>query len=149
MEMEYQGRGMITDQSELEGSCYIEILPGTYQGECWNNGSVFFTEETFAYLEASIEREVPAYDHYGFNVISKQEWARILKRLDVLAALLRERPSMEALKNHVNFFYGDGEEEFRQSYDEHIPWLADLIHEFRTWLREQLEMHEYISVLGI
>ncbi|MEN1985605.1 hypothetical protein [Paenibacillus hubeiensis] len=149
MEAEYQGRGMITDQSELDGSCYIEILPGTYQGKCWNEGSVFFTEETFAYIETSIEREVPAYDHYGFNVISKQEWARILKRLDVLAALLRERPSMEAIKQHVDFFYGDGEEEFRQSYDEHIAWLADLVHGFRTWLREQLEMHEYISVLGI
>lgn len=32
---------IIRNKEELEGTCYIEILPGRYLGQCWNDTSSF------------------------------------------------------------------------------------------------------------
>ncbi|MEA0562361.1 hypothetical protein [Lysinibacillus irui] len=45
---------IIYDLSVLEGSCYIEILPDIYKGECWNSSSIFFTEDNFGYILPAI-----------------------------------------------------------------------------------------------
>ncbi|MEH1940550.1 MAG: hypothetical protein V7L01_10080 [Nostoc sp.] len=42
---------LIRSLSELDGTCYFEILPGRYEGNCWNQNSVFITEEVFGYFE--------------------------------------------------------------------------------------------------
>lgn len=63
---------------ELEGTCYIEILPGRYKGNCWNKESIFFEEETFGYLERGIEMEFSKYDHFAFNEIPKKFGKRFL-----------------------------------------------------------------------
>jgi hypothetical protein len=34
---------IITNKGELEGTCYIEVLPGPYREQCWNEGSLFVT----------------------------------------------------------------------------------------------------------
>ncbi len=31
---------IITNKNELEGTCYIEVLPGAYKNKCWNEGSL-------------------------------------------------------------------------------------------------------------
>ena len=36
---------IIIDQSEMEGTCYIEVLPGQYKHKCWNSESIYFSEE--------------------------------------------------------------------------------------------------------
>ncbi|MFZ0959301.1 MAG: hypothetical protein WAO35_00230 [Terriglobia bacterium] len=38
---------IITTKSELEGTGYIEVLPGAYKEKCWNEGYLFFDEEVF------------------------------------------------------------------------------------------------------
>lgn len=42
---------------ELEGSCYIEVLPGPYRDRCWNEDSIYMDEETFGYLESAVKKE--------------------------------------------------------------------------------------------
>lgn len=41
---------------ELEGSCYIEVLPGPYRDRCWNEDSIYMDEETFGYLESAVKK---------------------------------------------------------------------------------------------
>lgn len=62
---------LIRDLSELQGTYYFEILPGKYQDKCWNQNSVFMTEEVFGYLEPIFERRAPNFDHYAFVEIVK------------------------------------------------------------------------------
>lgn len=134
---------------ELEGSCYIEVLPGKYVGECWNNNSIYFNEEEFAYLETAIEIEYPKYDHYAFNDIDKDSWLRILRRFDEIIKLLVSKPKIEYLKEHIGFLFSSSEEEFVKDYDHNIEKLIDIIKEFQTWIIEQVETEDYVSVLGI
>jgi hypothetical protein len=48
---------IIKNIKELEEAVTIEVLPGKYLNKCWNDSSIFFTEEDFALLETSIEKE--------------------------------------------------------------------------------------------
>lgn len=140
---------IIKDIKELEGSCYIEVLPGKYLNKCWNDSSVFFTEEDFALLETSIEKEFETYDHYAFNEIPKETWIKILRRLDELNLLLKEQPCIESLRSYVGFLYECTEEDFIKKYEENLERLKEMILDFKTWINEKLIDNEYISILGI
>jgi hypothetical protein len=61
---------LIRDAAELEGTAYIELLPGKYGGECWGQHSVFLTEEAFGFFEKTVEKFVPTFDHYAFVEIA-------------------------------------------------------------------------------
>jgi hypothetical protein len=69
---------IITNKGELEGTCYMEILPGPYREKCWNEGSLFFEEEVFGYLEPIIKRHVETYDHYAFTEIKRNNGSQLL-----------------------------------------------------------------------
>ncbi|MGW8956951.1 hypothetical protein [Paenibacillus sp. NPDC055715] len=140
---------IIKNKEELEGTCYIEILPGRYLGQCWNDTSIFLTEEVFGFIEKSIESEYPTYDHYAFNEIQKEVWWRILGRLERVINLLEGHHKMNTLKEHIGFFFGCSKDEFIKDYENNIEKLRELINEFQTWIKEQLKSQNYISVLGI
>ncbi|MCM3441448.1 hypothetical protein AB3Z07_28430 (plasmid) [Metabacillus halosaccharovorans] len=53
---------IIYDASILEGSCYIEILPENYKGECWSNSSIFFSEDNFGYIMPVLEKCYKNFD---------------------------------------------------------------------------------------
>lgn len=42
---------IIKDIKELEGSCYIEVLPGKYLNKCWNDSSIFSLKKILHYLK--------------------------------------------------------------------------------------------------
>lgn len=127
----------------------MEVLPGKYSGKCWNDGSIYFTEEAFACIEPSIEQEYPEYDPYAFNDIPRDIWWRIIERLEKVIALLDEKPQMDLLKEHIRFFFADSEQDFRQNDEQNLEMLRDMLTEFVAWTKEQLKHHDYISVLGI
>ncbi len=60
---------IIKDRSKLEGTAYVELVGGAYANSCWNEGSLFFEEEVFGYIEPTITRYEPTYDHYAFTSI--------------------------------------------------------------------------------
>ncbi|GAA0831184.1 hypothetical protein GCM10008915_10790 [Bifidobacterium pullorum subsp. gallinarum] len=140
---------IIKDIKKLEGSCYIEVLPGKYLNKCWNDSSIFFTEEDFALLEKSIEKEFETYDHCAFNEIPKETWIKILTKLDELNLLIKEQPSIELLRTYVEFLYECTEEDFINNYEANLKKLKVMILDFKTWIKENLKENEYISILGI
>ncbi|MCM3038789.1 hypothetical protein M3201_03620 [Paenibacillus motobuensis] len=140
---------IIRDKEELEGTCYIEVLPGKYLGQCWNEESIFFDEEVFGYIEKSIENIFPEYDHYAFNEIHGDIWLVIIERLNRLVNLLDLNVTIELLKDHVYFIFGSSEDKFQQDFDNNAQRLREILIDFQTWIKEQLETQEYVSVLGI
>ncbi|WP_147308706.1 hypothetical protein [Paraburkholderia sp. BL17N1] len=71
----------ITDLSSLEGTAYVEVMAGACTNRCWNDGSLFFEEEVFGYIEPTIEKYEPTYDHYALTQISMLDWEKIIKAL--------------------------------------------------------------------
>ena len=140
---------MITDQGELEGTCYIEVLPGKFANECWNSESVFFDEEHFGYIEPTIIRHCPEHDHYSFTDIRKSQWQDILVDLERLHARIDEASRLSDIREEVGLFFATTEARFLESETENMSNLREMLIDFVRWARKTLETHDTIAVLGM
>jgi hypothetical protein len=81
---------IVWNQDGLQGSGYMELLPGEFKGKWWNLESAFIHEAEFeGPLEAIFAKHAPDFDHYGNTAIGKDQcWAIIddLKALGSSAA---------------------------------------------------------------
>lgn len=140
---------IIYDVSTLEGSCYIEVLPDKYKGECWNTSSIFFTEENFGYIMPAFERCYKKFDYFAFNVIDTDTWKMIIKELETMKQYLANHPSPQSLKGVLGFPFTYSEEEFMENYDTNRKQLISMITEFQSWIDEKSVSTKFISVLGM
>jgi hypothetical protein len=140
---------LICDLTELQGTCYFEILPGKYQDKCWNQNSVFMTEEVFGYLEPIFERQAPNFDHYAFVEVVKNDWILILADFASLISILEQTHNIHELEGKMEFSCRYSMERFGDNFSLNAIDLIALIRDFSAWVKEQLKSKECISVLGI
>jgi hypothetical protein len=103
---------LIRKASELEGTAYIELLPGKYQGVCWGEHSVFLTEEAFGFFEKTVEKFVPTFDHYAFVEIAGATWRSILEEMAMSRQHVTVARDVAELSPHVQFYYRESKKEF-------------------------------------
>lgn len=127
----------------------MEILPGKYMGKCWNNESIYILDEIFHYIAPVIEKYYPQYDLWGISEISRETWLLILQDLEQLQGLLDSDPTMEDLTDQIGFFYSHSKTLFGENLTQHVNDLSNLIREFQHWIKQKLEDHDVISILGI
>lgn len=79
------------DKSLLSDTCFIEIGPGKYSGNHWQEGFVFVDEDAFACAEGILQHYFSDYDHFGMNDIPKAtglliiaEWRGASKQMERL-----------------------------------------------------------------
>ncbi|NRG48510.1 hypothetical protein HRF87_27905 [Bacillus sp. CRN 9] len=140
---------IIYDVSILEGTCYIEILPDKYKGECWSTSSIFFTEENFGYIMPVFEKCYKKFDYYAFNEIDIDNWKMIIKELEIMKQYLANNSNSQSLKDVIGFPFKYSEEEFIQNSETNIKLLISMITEFQSWIDEKIVSTKFISVLGI
>lgn len=140
---------IVRDPALLEGTAYIELLPGGYRDSCWNAGSLFFTEEVFGYVEPIIERHEPRFDHFAFVDVERSAWDAILNDLAHVERALRAAASIDDVPPLVGFFYPGTKQEFAASFRDNADALAALLAELGLWLREQLSRNHIVAVLGM
>ena len=140
---------MITDRSALSGTCYFEVLPGSYENECWNPESVYFTEEHFGFIEPTIVRHCPEHDHYAFTNISRSKWQDIVGDLERLANSIDESTRLSDVEGELEMLFTATKQRFLQSETENISKLRTMLFEFVTWIRKMLESRDTIAVLGM
>lgn len=140
---------LLTDPAALEGTAYFEFLPGRYAGECWGPQSVFLTEEVFTHIEPIFEKHRPDFDHYAFTEIARSQWAPILADLSTMADFLASEPPAAEVCRQVGFFTAQDKDAFVQDFQRNIFQLRSTIAHLLRWIREKLESHDAISVLGM
>ena len=140
---------IIYDTGSLEGSCYIEILPDKYKGECWNTTSIFFTEDNFGYIMPALEKCYKKFDYYAFNEIDIDTWSLINKELERMKQYLGSNPNASSLKDVLGFPFVFSEKEFIENYDTNIKQLIFMITELQSWIEQKSFSTKFISVLGI
>jgi hypothetical protein len=140
---------LIKDKAELEGTAYFEILPGPYKDKCWNEGSIFIEEEIFGLIEPIIERHVPEFDHYSFIKIDRESWMLILNDLSELVVLLQAANTPNDLNGGIGFIFNSTKDRFVTDFARNKEALAALIIELVSWLKEQLNDHYIVTVLGL
>jgi len=140
---------IIRDNGTLTGTCYMEILPGKYEGKCWCNESIYFEEETFRPIEYIIEGVVPGYDHYAFTIIEKKNWIRIIEKLQQFLSHLQRAKELWEVEDALHFMYRETRQEFALDFQNNKNKLFKVINEFCDWLESHLDSRQYISVLGL
>lgn len=140
---------LIRDRAELEGTCYFEFLPGKYRGLCWNDESVYLAEDVFGLIEPIIARHVDGFDHYSFVGIRRSTWEWIIADLERLAHQAATAANIGELRGNIGFISAPTEERFASHFRANADALAALARELSAWLRQQLQEHECVSVLGI
>ena len=135
--------------SELNGTAYVELLPGAYNNQCWNTNSLFFEEEVFGYLENIIARHVPSYDHYAFTEINKETWDKIVQDFLTLESRLYEAQSGDKLLEDVGFLFRDSETRFTEGFQENKAALSRLLGEVSIWISKESSQHGCVTVLGL
>jgi hypothetical protein len=140
---------ILRDPAELEGTAYIELVPGGYRDSCWNVGSVFFTEEVFGFIEPIIERHEPRFDHFAFVDVERATWNAILDDFAELERALRAASSVDEVAPLTGFYYLGTKREFAARFRENADALAGVLHELGLWLREQLSRENVVAILGM
>jgi hypothetical protein len=140
---------LIQSLTKLHGTCYFEILPGKYEGNCWNDNSVFMTEEVFGYLELVFELNEPDFCHYAFTEIKKETWVLIISNFCNLIEILAQAQDIQELEGKVRFMFKDSMTRFASDFRSNAVALISLLREFSQWVESQLQSYDYISILGI
>ena len=140
---------MITDRTELSGTCYIEVLPGRYENRCWNPQSVFFAEEHFCFIEPTIIRHCAEHDHYSFTDIDRSKWQHILADLEQFANEVDASSQLPDTNGVVKLGPETRKSSPFQSEGEDVASLREMLLGFTRWVRQTLESHDTIAVLGI
>jgi hypothetical protein len=140
---------IIRDKSQLEGTCYIEIVPGKYQKKHWQKGSIFFDEEAFGFIEPIFEKFVNGYNHYGMNDASKTEWLKIVNELENLNEILSSATEFDDVLGNVGLMFSGTREKFQKNFEENKKLLIQMNVELVSWIKKVLKTHEHIAVLGI
>jgi hypothetical protein len=140
---------ILNEKSDLEGTAYIELLPGRYTGKCWNKGSLFLDEATFGFFEKIVERSLPEYDHYAFTEVSSTRWQPIIIRLKSLAEELSAAQAPKDIPTDVHFYFNDTEQRFMKDFKVNTRLLQQVSTELAGWLEVTLRHHESVTILGL
>jgi hypothetical protein len=140
---------LIRDRRELDGNLYFEFLPGEFDGQFWNDGSVYVAEEVFGYLERMFVLYAPLVEHYSFANVPREQWYPLLQHLTQFAAQLDVATNMDDVRGDLEFVFRDSEERFAADFEQNARAFAALIRELVAWVGEQLETRAGVAILGI
>jgi hypothetical protein len=140
---------ILKDKSQLQGTAYIELLPGKYKGTCWNRGSLFLDEDTFGFFEGIVVKNLPDYDHYAFTEVTTPRWEPIIAKLNDFAAELRAARSPADLPADIYYFMNDTEQRFLADFSGNVQLLHQVSTELVGWLEAQAKQHDTITILGL
>lgn len=139
---------LIRDTKTLEGTCYFEFLPGKFKNKCWNQQSVFLSEDAYELVEECFSRDVDRYDHYAFMEADRETIEKITQCLDVLAAKIENVASLKDLLASMRI--GEYQRsELEAGWPETKQPLKMMVRELSQWLRDSILGHEVVSILGM
>jgi hypothetical protein len=137
---------IIKNRKKIRGTCYIEFYPGEYSGQCWNNESIYLSEEDIELILPAF-KVVKKFDYYDFVRIDEINWIKIIKELNSLKLII-ENDNTDDLKNYYrNQFCGN--DIYFSSLARRKRSTLKLINEFTGWVENELKTTKVIWYLGL
>ncbi len=137
---------IIKNRKKLRGTCYIEFYPGEYSGQCWNNESIYLSEEDIELILPAF-KYVNKFDYYDFIRIDEKNWIKIIKELNSLKLLI-ENDNNDDLKNYYRNHFS-GNDFYFSSLARRKRSTLKLINEFTGWVENELKTTKVIWYLGL
>lgn len=139
----------ITERSSLEGTAYVEVMAGAYSNRCWNDGSLFFEEEIFGYIEPTIEKFESNYDHYAFTQIGMCDWEKIIKALAEIRSGLEVEKFRPVMLERIGFLFIDSKERFTENLKTNCVALSAMISQIEAWTSCNQFGHSCVTIIGL
>lgn len=139
---------MVTDRQELGAEACIELLPGVYQGNDWNEDSVYFSVEVFALVEPVFEDVLSDYNIHAFTEVPSAQLEILIERLEGLRSFVARTTESSQLNGRVGFFHAETEGDFQVDFGVNRQALEDMIGELVDWLAVQADACDAITILG-
>ena len=140
---------IIDNKYKLNGTAYIELLPGKFTGSHWNESSIFFQEYHWEFFVRTVERHYPSYNPYGFQSLSASIWEPIIKDLTAIAKKIESGSRVYDIRKDISFMSEVTESEFFSDEDRSLKTLKNTIDQLAKWLRKNLSSSQFVSILGL
>ncbi|WP_245725387.1 hypothetical protein [Pandoraea oxalativorans] len=124
-------------------------LAGAYTGRCWNDGSLFFEEEVFGYIEPTIAKYKSSFDHYAFTQISMPDWEKILKALTDIRSGLEGETFRPAMLKRIGFLFADSKTRFIENLGTNCVALGSMMSQIEAWTSGNQFGHDCVTILGL
>jgi hypothetical protein len=135
------------NKNELDSTGYMEIGPGRYSGQHWQDEFLFVWEDAFEMAEGILAKHFPAYDHLGMNDIPRDIGIRIIAEWREVAGKLKEMTTIEAHRalELPNWYLPGLETEITAHGEEIAAMLRDISDECDCYYRQG----DWICILGM
>ena len=141
---------LITDKKDLEGSAYFEFLPREFDGQHWNDDSVFVWYEDVSLFDSLLKEHIQDYRPYAYMTIDAQrarklaedllEYADAVRKTDV-ASVMRLGIRCEIHPRDVDWL--------EDEWDTAQAQLASMLRELGLWIQRNVSEEGTLSVLGL
>jgi hypothetical protein len=135
---------LIKNKIELKGTCYFEFLPGKYKDKCWNDNSVFISEDAIYVIEDLLKETNENYDHYSFVHYNKKQMKMLEEKFMKRLSEMKNDVSYKIIGTYFNEeYYNELNKDIKKNRDEIIKMLEELF----LWI-ESVKENE-ITILGM
>ncbi|MGD9588579.1 MAG: hypothetical protein AB7Q37_04135 [Pyrinomonadaceae bacterium] len=133
--------------AELDSTGYMEIGPGRYSGEHWQDGFLFVCEDAFAMAEGILAKHFRDYDHFAMNEIPREVGLRVIDEWRGAARSLPNSSTSQALSLlNTDAAFRINLESLVDS-DRHQ--IAQMLRELSSECTSFYESHDWVCVLGM
>jgi hypothetical protein len=81
---------LVHRSNDFDGTAYVELVPGVYEGKHWQPGSIFIDDIDFSVIEGLILKHLPDYDHFAMNDVPQKAGIAIIREWQRAAAELSD-----------------------------------------------------------
>lgn len=135
------------DTKLLDSTGYIEIGPGRYSGQHWQEGFLFLAEDDFSIMKGIFLAHLPDFDHYGMNDIPRQTGLAIAHELRSVAnVIMNENLHKVTTALHVNSRLLESHVQALSSHPREIQQMLLVV---STMLEQTYQTEDFVCVLGL
>ncbi len=136
-----------SEPASLEGTAFIELVPGRFDGRHWQPRSIFVKEDAFVVAEGIIARHYEGYNPLGPNEIPREIGRLVLEDWRSAAIALGDlqvRDAVEMLGVPDAWRVEVGAALSGQRDD-----IIEMLRRVSAWVEQAYEQTDCVSVLGV
>ncbi len=141
---------LITDIKDLQGSKYFEFLPRKFDGQHWNDTSVFVWYEDVRLFDSLLKEHIQDYRWYAYMVVDARRAHKLAEDLLKYADAVRETDAMSVMQLGIQYEIRLRDVDWLEDeWDTAHAQLASMLEDLGRWIQQNISEEGTLSVLGL